>query len=94
MGLKSFQIDISAPIEVRNNSVRLTNNCYLSIFDKSDEALLNDYEELLNLALSDNDAKSLEIFSKLSTDYLFENPIPFGKVEQEYDSQSVSEKLA
>lgn len=94
-GLRSFQINSSAPIEVKNDKVRLTNNCYLSIFDKSDEALLNDYEELLNLALSGEEAKALEIFSKLSTDYLFENPMNFEReVEQEYDNQSVSEKLA
>ena len=93
--LKPFQINTSAPIEVKNDKVRLTNNCYLSIFDKSDEALLNDYEELLNLALSGEEAKALEIFSKLSTDYLFENPVTFEReVEQEYDNQSVSEKLA
>lgn len=95
LGLKSFQINSSAPIEAKNDKVRLTNNCYLSLFDKSDEALLNDYEELLSLALSGEEAKALEIFSKLSTDYLFENPVSFVTgVEQEYDNQSVSEKLA
>lgn len=93
--LKPFQINTAAPIDVKTDNVRLTNNCYLSIFDKSDEALLNDYEELLNLALSGEEAKALEIFSKLSTDYLFENPVTFEReVEREYDSQSVSEKLA
>lgn len=94
-GLKSFQINSSEPVGVKNDKVRLSNNCYLSLFDKSDEALLNDYEELLNLALSGEEAKTLEIFSKLSTDYLFENPMSFEReVEQEYDSQSVCEKLA
>ena len=49
----------------------------------------------LNLALSGEEAKALEIFSKLSTDYLFENPVSFvTEVEQEYDNQSVCEKLA
>lgn len=93
--LKSFQINSSTPIEVKNDKVRLTNNCYLSIFDKSDEALLNDYEELLNLALSGKEADTLEIFSKLSTDYLFENPMNCERdIEQEYDAQSISDKLA
>jgi len=93
--VRSFQIHSSVPIEVKSDKVRLTNNCYLSIFDKSDEALLNDYEELLSLALSGEEAKALEILSKLSTDYLFENPVIFEReVEREYDSQSVSEKLA
>lgn len=94
-GLQSFQINSSEIAEVKNDTVRLSNNCYLSLFDKSDEALLNDYEELLNLALSGEEANALEIFSKLSTDYLFENPVTFEReVEQEYDNQSVSEKLA
>ena len=49
--LKPFQINTSAPIDVKTDNIKLTNNCYLSIFDKSDEALLNDYEELFKSCL-------------------------------------------
>ena len=95
LGLKPLQIDNPTPAEERNGRFGITNNCYLSLFDKSDEALLNDYEELLNLVFKSEDAKALQIFSKLSTDYLFENPAGFEReIETEYDGQSVSEKLA
>jgi len=94
-GLQRFNINSPEVIEVKNDKVNITNNCYLSLFDKSDEALLNDYEELLTIALSGREAKALEILSKLSTDYLFENPMTFEReVETEYEAQSLSEKLA
>jgi len=49
----------------------------------------------LNLVFKSQDAKALQIFAKLSTDYLFENPTGFEReIETEYDGQSVSEKLA
>ncbi len=95
LGLKRLEINNPTPAEARNARFEITNHCYLSLFDKSDEALLNDYEELLNLVVKGEDAKALEIFSKLSTDYLFENPAGFEReIETEYDGQSVSEKLA
>ncbi len=93
--LKSLEVNNPIIAEGRNGRFGITNNCYLSLFDKSDEALLNDYEELLTLMSQSEDAKALQIFSKLSTDYLFENPAGFHKeIETEYDGQSVSEKLA
>ena len=89
-----FQLSNGKAAAAANERVTITNNCYLSIFDKADEALLNDYEELLNLALSETDGKALQILSKLSTDYLFENPVTLEReVEEEYDSQPISERL-
>ena len=95
-GLRQFiKIDELSPAEINNGNISISNKCYFSIFDKSDEALLNDYEELLNIIISGKDDKALEIFSKLSTDYLFENPKIFTReVDTEYDGQSVSNKLA
>lgn len=48
--------------------VTVSNNCYFSLFDKSDEALVNDYEEILKLLSSiDNKYKDLSnLESKLS----------------------------
>ena len=82
-------------VETKNDKVKLTNNCYLTLFDKSDEALLNDYEELLNLAITGEDAETLEIFKKLTTDYIFENPTTFEtQIEDNYNSQSIGDKLS
>lgn len=76
-GVPYFHLDNPELTEVKSDQVRISNNCYLSLFDKSDEAILNDYEELLNLALSGDNSQVLEILSKLSSDYLFENPQTF-----------------
>ncbi|MCG6534129.1 MAG: AAA domain-containing protein [Syntrophales bacterium LBB04] len=93
-GVAPFKLGHGKSERAGNEQVTITNNCYLSIFDKSDEALLNDYEELLNLALSETDGRALQVLSKLSTDYLFENPVTCEReVEDEYDGQPISEKL-
>jgi hypothetical protein len=94
-GVPYFQMNDPEVIEVKSDQIKISNNCYLSLFDKSDEAILNDYEELLNMALSSNGSQVLEILSKLSSDYLFENPQTFEReVEQEYDDQHVTDKLS
>ena len=96
-GLRQFgKIDEIAATEINNGNLDLSNKCYFSIFDKSDEAILNDYEELLNIINSGKEDEALEIFSKLSADYIFgENPKIFTtEVDAEYDNQVVSTKLA
>lgn len=94
-GVPHIQINTPEVAEAKSDQIRISNNCHLSLFDKSDEAILNDYEELLNIALSGNGSQVLEILSKLSSDYLFENPQTFEReVEQEYDSQPTTDKLA
>ncbi len=94
-GVPYIQLNNTELTEVRSDQIRISNNCHLSLFDKSDEAILNDYEELLNLALSGDDSQVLDILSKLSSDYLFENPQTFEReVEQEFDDQPVTDKLA
>lgn len=92
--LESFNISDSDLVEIKNDKVKITNTCYFAISNKSDEALLNDYEELLNLASAGKETETLEIFKKLTTDYIFENPKAFeSEIEEEYNSQSVSDKL-
>ncbi len=67
----------------------LTNKCYLYLFDKSDEALINDYEEILN-----DDGELLGNFSSLLQDFVEKNPTPFmEQVEGEWDEKNVAQKL-
>ncbi|MEQ8235290.1 MAG: ATP-binding protein [Syntrophomonadaceae bacterium] len=94
-GLGAFDLNQSKVANIKLGSVELSNQCYLSIFDNSDEALVNDYEELLQLIsqVSSTDAK--EIFEKISTDFLFENPQTFDRhIDTEYESKSVDGRLA
>lgn len=73
--------------------VRVSNTCYISLFDKSDEALVNDYEEILRLLDSENNILA-EAFNKLIDDFIHKNPQPFNPtVEEEWDSTETSDRL-
>ena len=73
--------------------VRASNNCYLALFDKSDEALVNDYEEILKL-LNAGDNVLADAFNKLIDDFIHNNPKPFNSaVEEEWDDTETSERL-
>lgn len=73
--------------------VRASNNCYLALFDKSDEALVNDYEEILKL-LTAGDNVLADAFNKLIDDFIHKNPQPFNPVvEEEWDDTETSDRL-
>ena len=66
-----------------------SNKSYLFLFDKSDEALINDYEEILN-----DDGDILENFSSLLNGFIEENPKAFmEEVEDEWYEKDISQKL-
>lgn len=66
-----------------------SNKSYLFLFDKSDEALINDYEEILN-----DNGDILENFSSLLNGFIEENPKAFMReVEDEWYEKDTSQKL-
>lgn len=72
--------------------VDVSDACYLSLFDKTDEALINDYEELLKYISGESELG--EAFADLIGKFIHENPKPFGnEIEKEWDEQEVPEKL-
>ncbi|MBU1907522.1 topoisomerase DNA-binding C4 zinc finger domain-containing protein [Patescibacteria group bacterium] len=74
-------------------SVRISNACYLSLFEKSDEALVNDYEEILQ-QLDENGGVLADAFNGLLEDFLKKNPEPYNPaIEEEWDSAGTPEKL-
>ena len=88
-------IDINNPVQQLSKSrfVRMSNTCTISLFDKSDEALVNDYEEILEL-LTSEDNPLAEIFNKLIDDFIHREPKSFNsKVEDEWDNTETSDKL-
>jgi len=94
-----FELDYSIDIEnaepqvARSFLVRVSNSCYISLFDNSDEALVNDYEEILQL-LSAKDDVLADAFNKLVDDFIRKNPEPFNlAVEDEWDNTGTSDKL-
>ena len=66
-----------------------SNKSYIYLFDKSDEALINDYEEILN-----DNGDILENFTSLLDGFIEENPRAFmEEVEDEWYKKSISQKL-
>jgi DNA replication protein DnaC len=72
----------------------ISNCCYLVLADKSDESLLNDYEELLTMIHSGENSEALAVFTKLSEDFLARNPRSFAQeIEEDYEGKVCSERL-
>ncbi len=75
---------------IENISTSLSNKCSLYLFDKADEALINDYEEILN----DTDSNITKTFSELINGFIMDNPKPYMKeVTDEWDENSIKNKL-
>ena len=88
-------IDISDPRPQIAKSLwtRVSNTCYIALFDKSDEALINDYEEILQ-KLSEEDDVLANAFNTLIEDFIHKNPKSFNpEIEEEWDSTETSDRL-
>lgn len=88
-------IDVSKPDQQAAKSflIKVSNTCYIALFDKSDEALVNDYEEILRLLDAGNNVLA-EAFNKLIDDFIHKNPQPFNPaVEDEWDNSGTSDRL-
>jgi len=90
---KSIDINKSEPQIAKSFLVRVSNTCYVALFDKSDEALVNDYEEILKLLSSGNNILA-DAFNKLIDDFIHKNPQPFNPtIEEEWDNTEISDRL-
>lgn len=79
--------------EAQGLSVAVSNAMYICIFDKSDEALVNDYEEILDL-LKSKDVKLMDGFMGLINDFIGSSPKSFVReVDDEWDGMPLEEKL-
>lgn len=89
------------PIDFNNNKKQISksinftisNNNYLCVFDKSDEALINDYEDILSKLLA-GDSEIAEMFKQLITDFLLKEPEVINEnIEDEWDGLETSDRL-
>ena len=79
--------------QARGALVQLSNSCSIALFDKSDEALVNDYEEILQ-EIGNEGGDLGDTFNTLLNDFLQKNPRAFAsEIEDEWDSTSTSDKL-
>lgn len=77
----------------KSSSVRISNTCHVALFDKADEALVNDYEEIIRLLGSDNNVLA-EAFNKLIDDFIRKNPQPYNpEIEDDWDDTETSDRL-
>lgn len=93
-GLNPY-IDINVPERqtAKGANVQITNSCYLGLFDKSDESLVNDYEEILQM-LNAGGGVLAGAFQQLIDDFIMSNPVSVvSQVEHEWDDQEPGEKL-
>jgi hypothetical protein len=95
-----FELDRTIDVSVatsqigRSQNVRVSNACYVTLFDKSDEALVNDYEEILQLLETGSANPLAAEFNKLIDEFINKEPTSFnGEVEEEWDGASPSDKL-
>ncbi|OGR44161.1 MAG: hypothetical protein A2X35_13275 [Elusimicrobia bacterium GWA2_61_42] len=90
---KTVAVTSPEPQVARSFTVRVSNSCYLALFDKSDEALVNDYEEILRL-LAAGDSELAKAFNQLVDDFINTNPMPINpEVEDEWDNSGTSDRL-
>lgn len=74
-------------------SCSISNGAYIVLFDKSDEALVNDYEEILDL-LSKENPSLICAFSKLIKDFIYTDPTSvLNDLEKEWNTTSIDNKL-
>lgn len=79
--------------QVSSPTVKISTAAWLSVFDKSDESLLNDYEELL-AAFSEDQKGAGQLFGNIIQGFLFDNPVSVTKsVDGEWDELSIPHRL-
>ncbi len=73
--------------------VSVSNSCHAVLFDKSDEALVNDYEEI-EQKLNKNDAVLFSGLNTLIKDFIHKNPINFeSEIGEKWDRTGTLERL-
>jgi hypothetical protein len=77
----------------RGKSVGLSNSCYLALFDKADESLVNDYEELITILNSTKSGLAND-FCLLLNGFLKDEPIKINsQIEKQWENTDVPSKL-
>ncbi|MBK7891210.1 MAG: AAA family ATPase [Bdellovibrionales bacterium] len=87
-----FDLKSSRIQSFKSHQVAISNSCHFALFDKSDEALVNDYEELIGLLNVGGDLGLT--FQNLLEAFLTQEPVSVtSEVDREWDEVEVSEKL-
>jgi hypothetical protein len=94
-------LELAADIDLRvpklqqasSPTSKLANTAYFAIFDKADEALINDYEELL-AAFNVEQQGAGRLFENIIKGFIFDNPVSVqGSVDAQWDTLGIHERL-
>jgi len=89
----AIDIGSAKPQITRSKHVQINNSTSFALFEKTDEAVVNDYEEILRqLALDDSELGGA--FERIIQDFIEKEPVSFlSEVHDEWDGTSTDEKL-
>lgn len=91
--LDDFELNDGPIKQLSDTNVSITNALHICAFEKSDEALLNDYEEMITLAKSNN-GEVFKLFEQIVGDVLTENPISIESlIDAEWNALSVDQRV-
>jgi very-short-patch-repair endonuclease len=80
-------------VEALNTSVLLSTALHIAVFDRSDEALLNDYEEMITQARQ-NQPGVMDLFQDIVGSVLVENPKSIAaEVDAQWDNRSMVDRV-
>lgn len=101
MGRLVPSFDLAADIDLRKNTLqqvssptlKMSTSAYFAVFDKTDEALVNDYEELL-AAFSEEQKGASRLFDNIIQGFLFDNPHSVtASVDATWDALTIPDRL-
>jgi hypothetical protein len=87
------ELEAGAVADASNTNVHLSTALHIAVSDRSDEALLNDYEEMITQARL-NQPGVMELFQDIVGSVLVDNPASItSAVEAEWDSRSMVDRV-
>lgn len=88
------QIDLgSASADVSNTAVKLSSALYIAADDVSQDSLINDYEEIIDL-VNRGGAEVVNLFNELIGDVLLKNPVSIAAaVERDWDALPMVDRV-
>ena len=88
-----IELDSGKMLEASNVNVVLSTALHLAVFDRADEALLNDYEEMISQARK-NEPGVVGLFEGIVSGVLLENPVSIHQaVEDEWDALPLVDRV-
>ena len=90
---KKIDVRDTSPQIQKNISCIISNNCSINVFEKSDESLINDYEDILT-SLENESSDVAKMFRDILNDFLMNEPTSvIENLENDWDESSVNERL-